>query len=161
MQVSQAFESVHVDVGDATAAQVQEMQRREVGEDCWAQCELGIAGEVERVQGREMLQESAVMRNDQGVEGEVQTGDVIWKGTWSILKALPTAVGPSLGKELLSEMGYPQWAVMRETSQEFKCLNHPCRVLKKQKHTRLKKHMSCQMGVGLDKQRKMSRTDQD
>lgn len=107
MQVSQALESVHVDVGDAAAAQVQQTQRSEVGEDCWAQRELGIAGEVERVQRREMLQESPVMGHDQGVEGEVQTGDVSWKGTWSMLKALPTAIGPSLGKELLSEMGYP------------------------------------------------------
>lgn len=107
MQVSQALESVHVDVGDATAAQVQQTQSPEVGEDCWAQRELGIAGEVERVQGREMLQEGPVMGHDQGVEGEVQTGDVSWKGTWSLLKALPTAVSPSLGKELLSEMGYP------------------------------------------------------
>lgn len=107
MQVSQALESVHGDVGDATAAQVQQTQRPKVGEDCWAQCELGIAGEVERVEGRKMLQESPVMGHDQGVEGKVQTGDVSWKGTWSMLKTLPTAVGPSLGKELLSEMGYP------------------------------------------------------
>lgn len=107
MQVSQALESVHVDVGDAAAAQVQQTQRPKVGEDCWAQGELGITGEVERVQGREMLQESPVMGYDQGVEGEVQTGDVSWKGTWSMLKAPPTAVGPSLGKECLSEIGYP------------------------------------------------------
>lgn len=107
MQVPQALESVHVDVGDAAAAQVQQTQCPEVGEDCRVQCELGIAGEVERVQGREMLQESPVMGHDQGVKGEVQTGEVSWKGTWSMLKALPTAVGLALGKELLSEMGYP------------------------------------------------------
>lgn len=109
MQVSQALESVHVEVGNAAAAQVQQTQCPEVGEYCWAQRQQGIAREVEGAQGREMYQESPVMWHDQGVEGEVQTGDVAWKGAWSMQEALPVAVGPSLGKELLSEMGSPCW----------------------------------------------------
>jgi len=56
-----------------------------------------------------MHQEGPVTGHDQGVEGEVQTGDVAWKGTWSVQEALPVAVGPSLGKKPLSEMGCLCW----------------------------------------------------
>lgn len=99
-----------MEVGNAAAAQVQQAQCPEVGEDCWAQRQQGIAREVEGAQGREMHQETPMMGHDQVVEGEVQTGDVAWKGTWSMLEALPTAVGPSLGKKkLLSDIGFLCW----------------------------------------------------
>lgn len=47
--------------------------------------------------------------HNQVVEGEIQTSDGSWKGSWSMQEALPFAVGPSLGKELLSEMGSLCW----------------------------------------------------
>lgn len=109
MQVSQALESIRVEVGDAAAAQVQQTQCPKVGENCWAQHPQGIAREVEGAQGRKMHQESPMMGHDQGVEGEVHATDVAWKGAWSMQEVLPLAVGPSLEKEMLSEMGSLCW----------------------------------------------------